>query len=66
MECAGTKMIMCPGQTILIQPGVEHRFTGLEDSEIFEFFTHHEGSDFYRAELSSKVELSELDLPATP
>ena len=31
--------------TIYIEPGVKHRFTGLEDSRILEISTHHEDRD---------------------
>src|SRR5580765_7724369 len=55
MECAGKKRIMTPGDSLLIQPGMKHRFTGLEDSEIIEFSTHHEDADSYRDEVSGRV-----------
>ena len=54
---------MLPGLSILIEPNTKHRFTGLEDSEIIEFSTHHEDSDSYRDELSGKVDLDKLELP---
>jgi quercetin dioxygenase-like cupin family protein len=63
MECDGEAMIMKPGDALLIEPNTKHRFTGLEDSEIFEFSTHHEDSDSYRDELSGQVDLSKLMLP---
>jgi mannose-6-phosphate isomerase-like protein (cupin superfamily) len=63
MECDGKAMIMKPGDALLIQPNTKHRFTGLEDSEVFEFSTHHEDSDSYRDELSGKIDLSTLSLP---
>jgi len=62
MECGPKKVVMRPGDSILIEPGTKHRFTGLEDSEIFEFSTHHEDSDSYRDELSGPVDLSTLKL----
>jgi mannose-6-phosphate isomerase-like protein (cupin superfamily) len=65
MECAGSRLIMLPGDTILIEPGMKHRFTGLDDSEIFEFSTHHEDSDSYRDEPSGRVDLSTLVVQAT-
>jgi quercetin dioxygenase-like cupin family protein len=58
----GEKLIMKPGQAQLVKPNQKHRFTGLEDSEIIEFSTHHEDSDSYRDEPSGKVDLSTLDL----
>ena len=64
MECAGQTLIMKPGDALLIEPNMKHRFTGLEDSEILEFSTHHEDSDSYRDEVSGKIDLSTLKLPA--
>ena len=63
LELEGSKFIMKPGQALLIEPNQKHRFTGLEDSEIIEFSTHHEDADSYRAELSGEVNLSTLELP---
>lgn len=63
MEYDGEKMIMKPGDALLIEPNKNHRFTGLEDSEIMEFSTHHDDSDSYRNEVSGEVDLSTLDLP---
>jgi quercetin dioxygenase-like cupin family protein len=63
MEIGNKKHIMLPGHSILIEPNTKHRFTGLEDSEIIEFSTHHEDSDSYREELSGKVDLDKLELP---
>jgi len=39
---------------------MKHRFTGLENSEIMEFSTHHEDEDSYRDELSGKVDLNKI------
>lgn len=61
-EDAKEKKIMLPGDTIHITPNMWHRFTGLEDSEIFEFSTHHEDEDSYRNELSGKADLNKLEL----
>ena len=63
METDNEKKIMMPGHAILIKPNTKHRFTGLEDSEIIEFSTHHEDSDSYRDEVSGKVDLDKLELP---
>lgn len=52
--------IMIAGDVMHIEIGMNHRFTGLEDSEIFEFSTYHMDSDSYRAEMSGKVDLSSL------
>ncbi len=63
MEINNEKRIMLPGDSLRILPNTKHRFTGLEDSEIIEFSTHHEDSDSYREELSGKVDLDKLELP---
>ena len=65
MEWGDKTMIMKPGDALLIEPNTKHRFTGLEDSEIFEFSTRHEDSNSYRDELSGKVDLSMLKLPTS-
>ena len=51
-----TEHVMLPGGSINIAPYIQHRFTGLEDSEIIEFSTHHEDSDSYRLTKSGKAE----------
>jgi len=38
-----------------IFPGTPHRFTGILNSKIIEFSTHHEDSDSYRYSSSEKV-----------
>lgn len=63
METDKEKRIMLPGYSILITPYTKHRFTGLENSEIIEFSTHHEDSDSYRGEPSGAVDLTKLKLP---
>jgi quercetin dioxygenase-like cupin family protein len=55
--------IMLPGDSILILPNTKHRFTGLEDSEIIEFSTHHEDEDSYRDEESKEIDITKLELP---
>jgi quercetin dioxygenase-like cupin family protein len=63
IEIDNQKYIMLPGHSILIKPLMKHRFTGLENSEIMEFSTHHDDSDSYREELSGKIDLDRLELP---
>lgn len=63
LEIGMKKHIMLPRDSMLIKPGQKHRFTGLEDSEIIEFSSHHEDSDSYRDEVSGKVDLDKLELP---
>ncbi len=50
--------ILNPGDSLLIVPGTKHRFYGLEDSQIFEFSTHHMEEDSYRDEVSGTFEAS--------
>jgi len=63
IEIGNKKQIMLPGDSAWIPPGAKHRFTGLENSEIMEFSTHHEDSDSYRDDASGKVDLDKLVLP---
>jgi quercetin dioxygenase-like cupin family protein len=63
LELDGNKIIMGPGQAQLVKPNQKHRFTGLEDSEIIEFSSHHEDSDSYRDEPSGPIDLSTIELP---
>ena len=62
METDGKKQTMLPGDSIHITPMLKHRFTGLENSEIMEFSTHHEDEDSYRVEESGKVDLKTLGI----
>ena len=57
LELKNGERFMSPGDTQIIEPNQVHRFTGMKDSEIVEFSTHHEDSDSYRKEgmLSGKV-----------
>jgi mannose-6-phosphate isomerase-like protein (cupin superfamily) len=55
MEVDGALRALRPGMTQRIRPGEKHRFTGLEDSEIIEFSTHHVEEDSYRDEPSGRV-----------
>ena len=63
IEIGKKRQFMLPGDSVWIPPGAKHRFTGLENSEIIEFSTHHEDSDSYRETESGKVDLSKLELP---
>ena len=62
MELIDKKFIMNKGDFQNIKPGEWHRFTGLEDSEIFEFSTQHFDEDNYRKTESEKIDLDKLDL----
>lgn len=52
--------IMEKGDIAHIEIGMLHRFTGLMDSEVMEFSTHHMEEDSYRCEPSCRVSESEL------
>jgi len=55
LELHGKKIIMNPGDSQRIKPNDIHRFSGLENSEIIEFSTHHDEEDTYRKEPSGKI-----------
>ena len=61
-EYEGTKSsrVMGAGDVMHIKRGMWHRFTGIEESEIFEFSTFHMDSDSYRRENSGSVELTSI------
>ena len=61
MELGLKKWIMKSGDTVHINIGARHRFTGIEDSEIIEFSTHHEDEDSYRISNSEKISENEFD-----
>lgn len=56
LEVGGKVHRMNPGDFVHIKQGQEHRFTGLEDSEIMEFSTTHDDADSFRRELSGHTE----------
>jgi mannose-6-phosphate isomerase-like protein (cupin superfamily) len=63
LELGDGERVMGPGDHQHVPPGVEHRFWGLEDAEIFEFSSHHEDADSYRVSgmESGAFEWSELE-----
>jgi mannose-6-phosphate isomerase-like protein (cupin superfamily) len=61
MEVNGQKRILLPGDKQHIVARDKHRFTGLEDSEMIEFSTHHEEDDCYRDSSSEKVPEDEFE-----
>jgi len=44
------EFVMNPGDVLELPQGTAHQFSGLEDSEIFEFSTEHFEDDSYRLE----------------
>ncbi|MEK7612543.1 MAG: PfkB family carbohydrate kinase [Patescibacteria group bacterium] len=56
MEVNNKVHVMKPGDSITILPNTPHRFTGLEDSEIFEFSTTHKEEDSYRTTTSRHID----------
>ena len=62
MDVNGLQKILLPGDKQHIAVGDIHRFTGLEDSEIIEFSTHHREDDSYRDVPSGKVPDEEFQL----
>jgi rfaE bifunctional protein kinase chain/domain len=54
LEFKDGERVLLPGDSQRIFPGDLHRFTGLENSEIMEFSTHHDDEDSYRVEPSGK------------
>lgn len=62
MEVSGEQKVMKKGDVQVIERGVKHRFTGLKDSRLAEFSTHHEEEDSYRDNVSGKVDLNSLNI----
>ena len=61
MEIGGVEFIMHVGQRVTVRPGVEHRFTGLENgATILEFSTHHTEEDSYRSTESEEISKEEF------
>ncbi len=56
LELNNKKIEMNPGDLQRIRPNEIHRFSGLEDSEIIEFSTHHDENDVYRIEPSGVMD----------
>jgi quercetin dioxygenase-like cupin family protein len=55
----GTRLLL-PGDKHHIGIGQKHRYTGMQDSEIIEFSTHHRDDDSYRDVESGKVPPAEF------
>lgn len=47
--------MMLPGDTITVYAGQAHRFTGIENSDMIEFSSHHDDEDSYRTTKSEKL-----------
>ena len=50
--------VLSPGDVAPVPIAMIHRFTGLENSEIMEFSTHHREDDSYRLEISGRINLN--------
>ncbi|MDD4287199.1 MAG: PfkB family carbohydrate kinase [Candidatus Peribacteraceae bacterium] len=61
LELGKESRTLTPGDFVHIPSDTPHRFTGLEDSEIFEFSTTHNEEDSYRTEYSGHVEQKRYD-----
>jgi quercetin dioxygenase-like cupin family protein len=59
LESGADWLVMTPGDHHHVPPGTVHRFSGIEDSEIIEFSTHHEEADSYRIEPSGPFDPAE-------
>jgi mannose-6-phosphate isomerase-like protein (cupin superfamily) len=66
LETEAGDYVMVPGDSRHIPQRLLHRFSGLEDSEIIEFSTHHEDEDSYRTEPSGPFNLAAVKLPGAP
>jgi quercetin dioxygenase-like cupin family protein len=60
MEIDGTVRLLTEGMTQRIPRGCKHRFTGIEESEMIEFSTHHDELDSYRETESGEVPRNEF------
>ena len=54
------KRVLEKGDVQILDSGMKHRFTPLEDSKIIEFSTHHEDSDTYRDDESGAVDVEKI------
>ena len=55
MELDGTQRILKAGDKLYVPTEAKHRFTGLENSEMIEFSTHHREDDSFRDSESGRV-----------
>ncbi|MBI2452409.1 cupin domain-containing protein [Candidatus Pacearchaeota archaeon] len=60
LELEGKNVVMKSGDVQTIEPLNKHRFTGLKNSKIIEFSTHHEDSDSYREIGSERIDIEKL------
>jgi mannose-6-phosphate isomerase-like protein (cupin superfamily) len=54
MEVGDERFVMNPRDTVGIEPGTYHRFTGISDADILEVSTTHFEEDSYRITQSEK------------
>lgn len=49
------KVVLHTGDKFEVPPGLVHRFTGIVDSDIYEFSSHHDDNDSFRETKSEQV-----------
>jgi len=54
------RRLLGAGDVVDLLPGTWHRFSSLDDTEFFEFSTHHEDDDSYRVTSSEQIPADEL------
>lgn len=64
LELGKESRVLKPGDFVHIPAGTAHRFTGLADSEMFEFSTTHSEDDSFRTEYSGHVDQKRYDRQA--
>lgn len=61
LELGGKNYILSKGEAIDVHAGQYHRFTGISDSIILEFSSHHEDNDSYRTEESRELNKEQIE-----
>ncbi|MFH1443904.1 MAG: PfkB family carbohydrate kinase [Candidatus Peregrinibacteria bacterium] len=64
LELGKERHQLVPGDFVHVPAKTPHRFTGIEDSEIFEFSTTHSEDDSFRTEYSGHVDQQRYDRQA--
>lgn len=61
LELDGRNYMLIEGEAIDVLAGQFHRFTGISNSIIIEFSSHHEDNDSYRVHESKELTKAEID-----